>query len=319
MSGTEDRPTGRTPTQSREKRRPSWLTRTLSVLAVPLVPFYGAFLSYFIYHPPRRPYHRVPDDFDLPVTEAWVPFGKGRSLHVWLAPGDSDRVVVVGHGIGLSKSATLGQAKFLHDAGYTVALFDHRNHGRSSTDRAFWGLAERFTDDVALVVEHVRALGPYADARFAVFGFSFSAFPSLFVLKRPESRVDAIVCDSGPAMRIPPLFRNFVNAKGVPAPAPLRTEPALSVLSRVFGFLGTAMLQGEWPPPAEDAYLRAPLLFVAGEDDRVIPLEGVRAVAAEYPKAEVCVLPGTDHLQGIKSAPDEYRSRVLDFVKRALG
>ncbi|WP_082119260.1 alpha/beta hydrolase [Saccharothrix sp. ST-888] len=300
------------------------LTRAIAALAVPVVPLYAAFLSYLVFHPPRRPHHRTPEQFGLDAEELLIPLddgpaGRGRSLHIWLCPGGPDRVVVVGHGIGLSKSASLAQAQFLHEAGYTVAMFDHRNHGRSGTDRASWGLSRRHTDDVAAVLDHLRRKAGYADARFAVFGFSFSTFPSLYLLRRPDCAVDAIICDSGPALELPPLFRNFVLAKGVPVPAPLRTEPSLGLLGRVFGSIGTAMLHAEWPPPAEDAYLRTPVLMLAGDSDSIIPVEGVRALADRYPGAEVRVLPGTGHLQGMKTAPEEYRSAVLDFLKRALG
>ncbi|MEI5034528.1 alpha/beta fold hydrolase [Streptomyces sp. S1A(2023)] len=206
-------------------RRPSALTRALAVLALPVAPLYATFLSYLVYHPPRRPHHRKPEEFGLPSTELTIPLdggkaGKGRSLHIWLCPGSKDRVVVIGHGIGLSKSASLAQARFLHEAGYTVAMFDHRNHGLSSTDRAFWGLSGRHTDDVERVVNHLREKGGYGAARFAVFGFSFSTFPSFYLLRRPDCGIEAIVCDSGPALELPPLFRNFIIAKGGPGPGP---------------------------------------------------------------------------------------------------
>ncbi|MEU6479394.1 alpha/beta fold hydrolase [Streptomyces sp. NPDC047017] len=303
---------------------PSVLTRALATLALPVAPLYATVLSYLVYHPPRRPHHRTPEEFGLPSEELAVPLdggpaGRGRSLHVWLCPGRRDRVVVIGHGIGLSKSASLAQARFLHEAGYTVALFDHRNHGRSATDRAFWGLSARHTDDVAAVVGHLRRAAGYAGAKVAVFGFSFSTFPSLYLLRRAECGVDAIVCDSGPALDLPPLFRNFVLVKGVPVPALLRTEPSLGLLSRVFGAVGTAMLRAQWPPPADGAYLRTPVLMLAGDSDSVIPLDGVRALAGRYPRAEVRVLPGTGHLQGMKTAPEEYRAAVLAFLERALG
>ncbi|MFF6819145.1 alpha/beta hydrolase [Streptomyces californicus] len=304
-------------------RRPSLLRRASAVLALPAAPLYAAFLSYLVYHPPRRPHHRSPEEFDLLATELTIPWadgkGPGRSLHVWLCPGSEDRVVVIGHGIGLSKSASLAQAKFLHEAGYTVALFDHRNHGRSGTDRAFWGLSRRHTDDVERVLTHLRDQGGYAAAKFAVFGFSFSTFPSFYLLRRPGSGVEAIVCDSGPALELPPLFRNFIAAKGVPVPAPLRTAPSLGLLSRVFGSVGTAMLQAQWPPPAEGAYTTTPVLMMVGDSDRIIPVESVRALADRYPNAEVRVLPETDHLQGMKSCPEQYQEAVLDFLKRAFG
>ncbi|ORT59469.1 alpha/beta hydrolase [Streptomyces sp. CB03238] len=277
-------------------------------------------LSYLVYHPPRRPHHKHPSDVGLPVEEISVALPGGRrKLHVWLCRGGTDRVVVIGHGIGLSKSASLAQAAFLHEAGYTVALFDHRNHGLSDADKAFWGLSERHTDDVVSVVDHLRTTPEYADARYAVFGFSFSTFPSLYLLKRADCPVEAIVCDSGPALELRPLFQNFLRAKGLPVPGALRSRPSWALLTAVFSRLGTAMLQAQWPPPAEGAYLRTPVLILAGEDDSIIPVDGARVLAARYPEAEVEVLPGTEHLQGMKTDPDRYRTAVLDFLKRALG
>ncbi|MEK8171041.1 alpha/beta hydrolase [Streptomyces sp. M19] len=63
---------------------------------------------------------------------------------------------MIGHSMGQTKARSLEHAKFLHDAGYTVALFDHRNHGSSSDDHALTGLGDRFANDIVEVVHHLR-------------------------------------------------------------------------------------------------------------------------------------------------------------------
>lgn len=290
-----------------------------SVLAAPVAPLVGAFLAYRIYHPPRRRHHRAPADFALPSAEVTVPLpDRPGSLHLWVCEGDPERVVVVGHGIGLSKSAGLPYAKFLHDAGYTVALFDHRNHGTSVQDRSVFGLSARFTADIAAVVAHLRARPAHRAARFALFGFSFSTFPSFYLPMRGDTPVDAIICDSGPVADIGPLFRNFLDTGALPIPAPLLARPARSLLAPVVAGLGAAMVRAPWPPPAE-RYAGTPLLFLAGEADRIVPAEQVAALARRYPHAEYRVLPGADHLQGLKADPDGYRETVLSFLKQAFG
>jgi alpha-beta hydrolase superfamily lysophospholipase len=252
------------------------------------------------------------EELRLPLPES------RKGIHAWLCPGDPKRVVVLGHGIGLSKSASLPHAKFLHDAGYTVCLFDHRNHGTSGQDRAWWSFRDRFTTDVATVVNHLREQPEHADARFAVYGFSFSSFPAFYVPTR-ECPVDAIVCDSGPALDIPPLFRNFLGAKGLPMPKMFRAWPARGVVERSFAKRATAMLPAtEWPPPAEGPYAGMPMLYLAGEQDDVVPIAEVQALAALYPKARAHVLAGTAHLQGLRSSPDSYAATVLDFLGPAL-
>jgi len=62
--------------------------------------------------------------------------------------GAGDGVAVIGHGIGLTEAASLAHAVPLHDLRLTVVLFDHRNHGRSGTDRSATGMAERYRRDV---------------------------------------------------------------------------------------------------------------------------------------------------------------------------
>jgi uncharacterized protein len=294
--------------------------KAASALALPVAPLYGAFLSYFIYHPPRRPYHKKPADLGLTSTDVTVPLGgRGRRLHVWLCPGDPDRVVVLGHGLGLSKSASLAHARLLNEAGYTVAMFDHRNHGKSSADRACWGMSERHTDDVVAVVGHLRGMAEYASARIAVYGFSISAFPSFYMLRRDgECPVDAVVFDSGPALELRPLFRNFLAAGGLPIPGPLRKGPSRKALEKVASTAAVAMLRVQWPPAAKGAYESTPMLFLAGESDTMIPAAGVRALAERYPLAEVHTLPDTEHLQGVKTHPEAYAETVLGFLGRTL-
>ena len=295
-------------------------TRLLSVLAVPVAPLFGAFLAYLVYHPRRRGNHKSPADFGLASEHVRIPLPDhvGR-LDVWLCPGDTGRVVVVGHGIGLSKSASLAHAKFLNDAGYTVALFDHRNHGASAQDRSAFGLSARFTGDVAAVVQHLRVLPEYREAKYAVYGFSFSTFPILYIGTRRDCPVDAIICDSGPAVDIRALFRGFLDTKGVPVPLALRVWPARPVLASVFAGLGAAMVRTEWPPPADERYLAIPLLFLAGEKDDVVPATMVEELARCYPHAEFHKIPDARHLQGASASPDFYRKTVLDFLGRALG
>ncbi|WP_432588181.1 alpha/beta fold hydrolase [Streptomyces sp. HD1123-B1] len=298
-----------------------FLTKAVSTATLPVAPLYGAFLSYFIYHPPRKRHHKTPADLGIDSTDITVPLDgfKGRGLHVWLCPADPQRVVVLGHGLGLSKSASLAQAKLLHQAGYTVALFDHRNHGRSVADRACWGMSDRHTDDVVAVVRYLRSLDEYAAARIAVYGFSISTFPSFYMLRRGEEcPVDALICDSGPALELAPLFRNFVASGGLPVPGPLRSGPSRTVLEAVASSAAVAMLRVQWPPAAEGAYERTPMLFLAGERDSMIPAAGVHALGERYPLAEVHTLPDTPHIQGIKTQPDLYADTVLGFLDRTL-
>jgi pimeloyl-ACP methyl ester carboxylesterase len=173
--------------------------RLAAVLAAPLAPLFGLLVAYLIYHPPPPRRRRTPSAFELNPTQLWIAVSRGRTrLHAWYLPGDPQRVVVLGHGLGLDKSRSLAQAQLLRQAGYTVVLFDFRNHGASFRDHALTHFSRRFDDDLVAVVDHVRAMPEHAHARVAVWGFSFSTFPVLDTLAGLDGAVHAVICDMRP-------------------------------------------------------------------------------------------------------------------------
>lgn len=294
--------------------------RLLSAMALPLAPLFGLTLTYLLFHPPRRGRHKAPQEAGLPEPdELRAPIGKGKHLHAWLFKGDPQRVVVVGHGIGLSRSASLAHAKFLHDAGFTVCLFDHRNHGESSRDRSAAKLSEKFTADVTALVSFLREREEHRSAKVAAYGFSFSTFPVFYSLRSAASGVDAIICDSGPSIDIGPLFRNFLDADKLPLPPPFHVAPSRRLLEWSMCAAGPAMLGADWPPPINGHYDKVRMLFLAGELDPILTPSAIDALASRYSHAEVHMLPNVDHLQGLKTDPEKYTSTVLNFLQRAFG
>lgn len=304
----------------RRKRYGHPLRSLLSIACVPIAPVLGTVLAYVVYHPRRRGHHRSPTDFGLDAQECWIqqPSGAAR-LHCWVVAGRPERVVVMGHGVGLSKSASLAHARLLHEAGYTVVLFDHRNHGRSGSDPRCHAMSERFTDDVESVVAYVRARPEWSGAKITVYGFSFSTFPVLHALTREGHHVDAVVCDSGPTFAVSPLFTNFLRAGGLPLPRPFRSGLASRLVQRAFVGAGTAMLRPRWPPPSSERLTSVPMLFLVGARDRIVEPADVERLACLYPRARVVHLPGAAHLNGLKKAPEAYTGAIHQFLDDAFG
>jgi pimeloyl-ACP methyl ester carboxylesterase len=296
--------------------------RLQATLVTPVAPLAGLWLAYLVCHPRRPKLRRQPAKFGLDPAELRVPApSESRSLHGWLCPGDPRRVVLVGHGLGQDKSYSLGHARFLNRAGYTVVLFDFRNHGASFTDRGLTRFSERFADDVVAVAEQVRAMPPHADARIAVYGISMSSFAVMHALPR-LGQVDAVVCDSGPAPDPVATMRNLMRAGLLPLPRPLVTQPALAVLEAVSRPLIAAAISPPraWPPPSTAPGCGSTsMLFLVGDRDKVVSVDEVRALASSYPRAKVVVVPEAGHMRTISAGPKQYRAAVLDFLGAALG
>jgi pimeloyl-ACP methyl ester carboxylesterase len=62
------------------------------------------------------------------------------------------------------------------------------------------------------------------------------------------------------------------------------------------------------------AGITVPVLVVCGEEDAVVPLEEVKAVAAAVPHGELVRLAGTGHLPPLEW-PEELARRLLRFAE----
>lgn len=276
----------------------------------------GAALANRMFSPPRRGHHRDPAEFGLEFTEATCTTSDGVDLHLWVLGSPPDGVTgtaVVGHGIGLTKSASLRQAALLHEAGYGVVLYDHRNHGLSGADEVRPGMADRFTLDVRAAAEF--ASGHFRQERpVLAYGFSFSSFPSVYAL-RDTPRIGAVVCDSGPAADLGSLVTRFAEAGALPLPRWLLAGSWGRHVVAACATRVTELLAAQWPPPASHGTLdRTPMLFVVGTDDAIMPTDQVREMADRYAGARCVALPG-GHLECVKHDPEAYRATLAEFLE----
>lgn len=275
----------------------------------------GQGLAYLLFHPPRRRHHRTPADDGLTAVERVVRTDDGVPLHLWLIPGDGAGTAIVGHGIGLTKSASLRQVTLLHQLGYHVVAFDHRNHGLSGTDRSRHRLAERYSKDISTAIEAAHRAWPESQRPLVVCGFSFSTFPTLHNLRHPVTPIRAIICDSGPGLELETMLRGFLAGGHLPLPAPVRRVVQRRSVVEAFTSAAVTMLGTAWPPdPRSTAAGTTPMLFLTGTNDEIVDPAQVRALASRYPHHQLVTLPA-GHLDGIKRAPREYVEAVTSFTQ----
>jgi len=136
----------------------------------------GKAISDMMIKPGKAPVFETPEKYGLDYENVVFKSKDGVELSGWLIKGNSDNVIVQSHfgvqcsrcgytqkGKGLMKNALwtsdirfLEQAKYLVDAGYSVLMYDLRNHGNSSegtTPWITWGVEERM--DVIGAVDFV--------------------------------------------------------------------------------------------------------------------------------------------------------------------
>lgn len=250
-----------------------------------------------------------PPPSDLPgATTVSFPSASGSVLRGWFAAGRAGfGSVVLAHPVRADRRNMIGRAAFLHDAGYSVLLFDAQAHGESPGDRITFGYLEAL--DAAAAVAFATARDPGAPVAF--LGVSQGGASAL--LGPAPLAVSALVLEAVYASLREAVASRIAIRLGEPGRwlAPLllwQLEPRLGVSPDAI-----APIRG-----IRD--VRAPLLLVAGELDRHATLAGSRALFAAAPQPkELWVVPGAAHQDFHRLVPDEYERRVLGFLERALG
>lgn len=291
---------------------PAWLRIVVlvpSVLAT-IVLTWSFALAVLATHVPETSIERIPADVGLVAEDVRFETDDGVTLAGWYVPSTTGGAVILRHGAGSTGSDVLDHAAVLAGRGFGVLVTDARGHGRSegrAMDLGWWG-----SEDIRAAVEFVDARPDVDPGRIAVVGMSMGG----------EEAIGAIAADP----RI-----GAVVAEGATG----RTFEDLAWLAEVYGIRGTIQQGIDWlqhtltdllteadrpVPLAEAAEAAAPrpiLLIAAGE----VPDEGhaARHIQERSPDSvTVWTVQGAGHTGGLSTAPEEWESRVVGFL-RSLG
>jgi len=123
----------------------------------------------------------------------------GATLHGWHIPGKcgpGTPLVLLAHGWGTNRSHMLRYVEPLHQAGYSLLLYDARSHGES--DAAPVTSILTFRDDLMAAIRYARQRPEINPRRIGVIAHSFGAFAAILASSR-RLDLDAVVTDSMPA------------------------------------------------------------------------------------------------------------------------
>lgn len=140
--------------------------------------FAGRKLAETFLYPPEQPFPKTPADYGIGYVDVEFPARDGLILSAWLLNGGQDTAIVMTHfgyranrfGYQTTHQPRLTRpykreiefvrvARHLVDAGYTVLMYDMRNHGASAknaTGCGTGGVEERY--DVLGAIEYVASL-----------------------------------------------------------------------------------------------------------------------------------------------------------------
>jgi pimeloyl-ACP methyl ester carboxylesterase len=239
----------------------------------------------------------TPDPASVGLAFADVTYGDG--LPAWYVAGGAGRpVIVVVHGYGGNRTATVEVGPPLHALGYGLLFV---NLGYVSGDRRYGG-GQREADEVTAAARWVKA---EVGARAVLLGFSGGAFASLLAAAR-GAPVAAVVADSG--------FVGFRRVVAFRAHVPEIVTNLLPVIYPLVSGGGHALDLareiGALPFPV-------PAFVIQGTADRTVPPTDT-ARLARLTGGDRWVLPGVAHTKAFDADRARYVARVDEFLRAAV-
>ena len=159
------------------------------------------YLSDMMVRPHQSPVFDDPTDYQLSYEDVSFEASDGVTIRGWLIDGGSDRIIIQSHfGVQCSRAGYclegkgfmkpwksdipfLRQAKQLVEMGYSVLMYDMRNHGESdvgTTPWITWGAEE--AKDIIAAVDFVSAHPVYKTSKIGLLsicmGSAISPMPS---------------------------------------------------------------------------------------------------------------------------------------------
>ena len=195
---------------------------------------FGKAISNLMIKPGQSPVFETPDKYGLDYEDVSFRTRDGATLSGWLVKGGNDKVIIQSHfgvqcsrcgytqeGKGMMKNALwtsdihfLDQAKYLVEAGYSILMYDMRNHGNSEqTGWVSWGMDER--KDVVAAISFISEHKDYQNANIGLLSICMGQGASTFAFGLEEEMKNFKNLKT--MISVQPLtYDYFVKAMGLP-------------------------------------------------------------------------------------------------------
>lgn len=240
----------------------------------------------------------------LDKLELYIPGYHGHQIHGFFIPGTTDKTVVLSHGYTLSLAGSIKYANMFINKGYSVFLYDHRNHGLSTKSFTSFGHFE--SEDLRRVITTLRKRDKVR--KIGIMGESLGGATVLQYVAKYDD-VEFVIADC-PFADAHDIFEYRMRYDYKIAPKFIIS--LASNLSRV--------LQG-WSFKYASVKGRlknvtTPILFIHGEADLYIPKSMTEALYEEKGQASwLYIARNARHAKSYTTNPEAYESKVSEFLE----
>lgn len=272
-----------------------------------LVGAYGLSIALAAVYPP----HPAPG-IALPpgAVQVNMTAADGVRLSGWYLPSKNGAAIVLRHGAGSTAADTVAHARVLHDAGYGVLSTDARGHGDSGgqgMDLGWYG-----ESDIEAALDALAERPEIDPDRIGLVGLSMGGEEAIGAAGHDE-RVRAVAAEGATG-------RTAADKAWLPDEYGARGTVQVVLDAVAYGLVD--VLTAAAPPPTLEESVRlsapAPVLLIAAGDVPDEQLVAARLAALDPARVDVWVVPGAAHVAALRTAPADWRTRVVGFLDEAL-
>jgi dipeptidyl aminopeptidase/acylaminoacyl peptidase len=248
-----------------------------------------------------------PKEFAFPIKNVAFKTADGLAIKGWYAPDEVNKTaIILLHGYRGNRWQMYETAKMLRRAGYGVLLYDARGTGESDGNQISIGYFE--TADLTAAVDFLHDQGV---KKIACLGQSQGGATILMAASKLQG-INCVIAQSSYDTISNAVDRRYREYLHIP------------------GWLGGGLLTffaeqklgvnaSQISPIREIKNLHAPVFILAGEQDTKTWASDTRKLfqEANEPK-ELWLMKGAGHEDLYDKQPEEYRRRVLGFLKKYL-
>ena len=252
-----------------------------------------------------------PKDAGLPYEELTLKTAEGISLSCWLVKSDRPArgTVIYLHGVSECMIVGLPLARWLHDEGFNVFLYDSRRHGDSGGKYCTYGFYEKH--DVSTVINYLEQRADLHLGNIGLFGSSMGAAIALQAAAR-DRRIHSVVAESGFAT-LRTVFDDY-QKRMIKMPWHYLRNLVIKRSEHLAHFKSNSV-----SPLEAVQIIHVPLFVLHGTaDDRIkYHYSELLYENANEPK-ELWLIPGAKHNDMAEVGGEEYRRRIVEFFTRNL-
>jgi fermentation-respiration switch protein FrsA (DUF1100 family) len=248
--------------------------------------------------------------FNLPVEKVHFKTRDNLTLAGWFIPGARRATIILVHGRSSTRLDMLPHADYLHNAGFSVLLYDSRSRGESEGKEVTQGAKEPL--DVAGAIDYLKMRTDVDPERIGVQGSSLGAASAILAAAK-DSEIKGVVAQIPFKSVNGVLYHTFPRLINLPA---IPFAPVTKFLCECR--LGVDFDEVD-PSKVIHQISPRPVFLIDELEDDLFPPDSVEVLyeAAREPKM-LWKIPGAEHGKGFEIDPEGYKRRVLEFWRHTF-